>query len=1339
MADVLINSSAQSQTELRNTMWGAYFANQDDCVLIRSDGGSDLTTDFSSNGGTTWTPTEIVAGNVKRIACFADWEVPGGTGTIVHVVWLDVTDDTLYYVDVDAADGTSGTIRTIDNTLTVSATDTLNRLALCKTRSGNLVVAGSTQTELFCYESSDQFATAATSLSDVYEAATEEDWCLLFPANTGDGDDVCAIFQDRSVNQLTVKMLDRSNGAGGTWSETLIRVGVAEVAQYRNFDGSARHSDGKILLAYLSENKAANSDLGIYEINPNSISSPTITAKTDIFTNVGGNGQPSMVIDQNTDDIYVAYCKGNFATVGSQTDVVFHKSTDGGATWGSEQAFSENTGTNVNPELLGSTRSITSAEGRVMWCWYAEGDNDFYTNTNNAVVITASSSDDLTSDDIASTSSVGAPVITQVHALTSSDISSATTVGTPTLTEDVMHALEADDIASTASVGTPVITQVHALVADDIASTTSVGTPTLVEGGDLPVEPDDLSIATAVGNPTLQENNNILDAFSLASTTTVGQPTLTIVGGTPAFSRAKDLRILVNGVDYGMPQNWRQLQFTYDFNGLDLLNQDLPGNFEYCGKEPYEDLLTQVREAVCGEIELQVQVICWPLVPDWESIYDATAKLTDATFICGGNPPCQVNITANRFNAFAALEESATDEICIDCENVSTQTDDIRIRQIQTGGVHIAEDGVTENTRCFVPVDELISAMVDEVGYISGNGIGSDVWAFDFQHEVNRITIPNTSDAQIVITVISEWGTTHSATINFIGGESLAERAEFVKKALLGRNYATGISASGFSPRAHQIFHDISAIRISVDADVRPAYVQGSVSVRAAGQLDIITDWPVNSIVVSGDVNGTLNVDQLQAYQYGLGNIMFSTNGLDIDGICLTWAELKAFMTCVHPTVFLPTDKNFTYAGYDAIFNSQVAAITQGALQPKQVSWRVREDILHNKGLFGQRSLLEDVEIAEDNWLFYGSGNQLDAARIGHISPTDFISVDTAIGATTVAGTITFSGDITIVNPTGSDITIFLSMWEDNTGTTQIVGESSAITIAAGTTKVVNVFNQNLFNPQAGCINSGVNMWMRVRTISGGGGLIFPGISQDSFRYDIHASDFDAPLITDDSAFLDFDPYYDFSDFSSCTGIRDCEVNSKFYTGLGFAFTQQLNFLADYEDLIFCAFRFPGSGSDDINSNDDQTWMFQREWYFNSLGTPPTCYDKKVISYYFHNMPLQHPWLAAEWAKYVPSSFAADRYSYDNILTSGGTGVEPSLTQANQNFFPNGGLIEKAHSRTKLYEFTDCISLISRIFRGLERATSFQHCDQGTRSGILRKMPKRLDDQGVTQFVVEAE
>ena len=530
MADIQVTGLAHAALENRQALAGPFWADSSNGVILYVDNGSDISSAYTDDGGATWTLTEIEAGTCKRLDCWFDEETPGITGDTVHTAWLDTSGD-LKYVAVNASDGTSGTIRTVDNTLTVSSTDNLNRLAITKTKSGNVIIAGSTQTELFAYKSSDQYATAGTSIADPYETTTEEDWGVLYPANTTDDADACIIFQDRSANELSIKMYDDS---ANTWTETSISTGIVEDIAYQNLDAAVRASDGKILAVAHSDADSTGDDLLTWEINPNSISSPTVTAKTNVFTNQSESAQAAIMIDNNTDDVYIAYIKGG--TWLSSTDIVYHKSTDDMATWGTEQAYTE---TSRDYRMVTGGRSIKSGqEGFIQWATFDDDSRDIFVNTVNDEAITAGSDYSLTATGVSSASSVGTPAITQAHDLTGTGVSSASSVDSPALTQ--LHDLTASGISSASSVGSPAITQVHDLTATGISSASEVGTPAL-SSDSIALTADSISSASSVGSPALTQVHD-LTGSGVSSASSVGSPVLTQVhslGGTGISSASE--------------------------------------------------------------------------------------------------------------------------------------------------------------------------------------------------------------------------------------------------------------------------------------------------------------------------------------------------------------------------------------------------------------------------------------------------------------------------------------------------------------------------------------------------------------------------------------------------------------------------------------------------------------------------------------------------------------------------------------------------------------------------------------------------------------------------------
>jgi hypothetical protein len=388
MADTQVFSAPQNATDSRKVFCGPFFADVNNAVFVCDDSGADLNSFYTSDAfATAPTQTEVEAGNCKAMYAFPDWAVPGDTGTIVHVAWMDVTQSELYYVTIDASDGTIGTKRTVDTTLTVSGTDFLNRICITKTRSGNIIIAGSTQTETFAFKSTDNFVTSNTSIASPYETATEEDHCLMFPANTLDNNDACAVFQDRSAGTLTLKKYD--DGTDSWASETTIVASGIVSNNRMNMDAVMRASDGKLIVATHTGFDTTTNDILCYEVDP--ADTVAVTALTTIETDLEEAGWISMVINQQNDDIYVCYIYGSamLATTGTY----YKLSTNGGTSWGTRTKLSEDADDDIR--MMGCTMSITDAGGQFMPGWYNDDTTDIWVNLNTSIEISAATGGDV--------------------------------------------------------------------------------------------------------------------------------------------------------------------------------------------------------------------------------------------------------------------------------------------------------------------------------------------------------------------------------------------------------------------------------------------------------------------------------------------------------------------------------------------------------------------------------------------------------------------------------------------------------------------------------------------------------------------------------------------------------------------------------------------------------------------------------------------------------------------------------------------------------------------------------------------------------------------------------
>jgi len=374
------NYSSDGDSDRKGGLWGPYWSSPDKGVIIFVNNSAELSRAYTSDGGDNWTVTAITTTTtVVKVAAWYDKENVDNTGTLVHITWLDDATDDCFYRTLDVSDNSLGTRKTVDDGLNVHNSGYANELSITQTVSGNIIVGISTQVNILTYKSADNFVTAGTSISSIYEAGNQEDKVLLFPATTGDDNDAVAIFGDRNVSELSIKMYDDSVG---NWIETSISGSMTQEQNWVVHGGAVRHSDGHILLVSHSNLDDAGDDLRTWDITPDDINNPDVTAKTNIFTDQSEAGGQAMIIDQQTDDVYVAYIKGG--TWGSSSDVVFHKSDDGMATWGTEQKYSETTD---DVKRVHGGRTIGDSGGRIQWGWVNDDYAVVYVNLVNDIEI----------------------------------------------------------------------------------------------------------------------------------------------------------------------------------------------------------------------------------------------------------------------------------------------------------------------------------------------------------------------------------------------------------------------------------------------------------------------------------------------------------------------------------------------------------------------------------------------------------------------------------------------------------------------------------------------------------------------------------------------------------------------------------------------------------------------------------------------------------------------------------------------------------------------------------------------------------------------------------------
>lgn len=381
MADTLVDGVAASGTHDIG-MFGPYWSNKDTAIIVFIDQSQDVSIRRTADAGATWSKTVVDAGTAEQMSSYFDKETPDDTGDVVHIAWSDSVAGSIFYRGFNVASNSFVAAKaTVDGGITVGAA-TNERVSITKTRSSNLIVAFETGTEIGCVKSGDAFATAGTIIDDVFEGAGNIDTSLLLPANTGDSNDACAIYMDRSVDTTSIKMYDDS---ANLWTETIISSGMDVNVTGISMDAATRHSDGHILLSQHSNDDTATDDLRTWDLTPDSIASPGVSAKTDVLTDIAEAKRVAVLINQQTDDVYVAYTRG--ATQDATVDVFYKLSTNDMTSWGSETSYSEDTPDDLR--IVHGGHSVGDDGGRIQFSFFNDDLNDIFVNETNDIQIDA--------------------------------------------------------------------------------------------------------------------------------------------------------------------------------------------------------------------------------------------------------------------------------------------------------------------------------------------------------------------------------------------------------------------------------------------------------------------------------------------------------------------------------------------------------------------------------------------------------------------------------------------------------------------------------------------------------------------------------------------------------------------------------------------------------------------------------------------------------------------------------------------------------------------------------------------------------------------------------------
>lgn len=340
----------------------------------------------SLDGGATWGSPVVIniptGAVVADMAVWADWWTPNDFGEIIHIAIGRQTPikDVLYY-QLDTTDDTLSAPTTV-----YAPSGDFNSapgIDITKTRGGNLLVVShiSPIGSAAIHKSTNNGVTWNPISLFTGPTWSTSNHIRIFPGNEVDPNDVWVI---RGVSGADPGFrLETYDDSADSWSSAGRFSNDATGSLFTN-NGAIRHSDGHLIFAATLRQGVAGAEIELWDIN----GAASIIQKTSVSLDTDHIGRSAIQIDQETDDLRVAYMEGT--ALGTAMECKYRHSTDGGVSWGAVQIFSVGTDDEWRGLFVGrSTHPINGGRWAPIWKQedFGAPPQDIFTSFDNSIVL----------------------------------------------------------------------------------------------------------------------------------------------------------------------------------------------------------------------------------------------------------------------------------------------------------------------------------------------------------------------------------------------------------------------------------------------------------------------------------------------------------------------------------------------------------------------------------------------------------------------------------------------------------------------------------------------------------------------------------------------------------------------------------------------------------------------------------------------------------------------------------------------------------------------------------------------------------------------------------------
>lgn len=389
MPDVIWSVDPKSDTH--GKLWQAQFVSPAPNIVYGIEltaVGADFQLRKSVDGGATWANVGAPQGaTVQLFGWYYDQWTEDETGTLIHCVYLDSGGGHIgtWYFNIDTSDDSFSAEVNVDaGDPDVVLTWARRHVQVIKKRDGNLVILGKFDNlvaNFLHYRSTDEGLTWSAPLANPFEG--DLDMVLPSPGYELDPADYVATYYDVVSRDITLKTYDDS---ANTWSESaaLVNVPSADLA-FVSFDLRQRWTNQSTMFFGWNDEDDPTADLIGVTITGEAVGGYTFTPTADVQTNQNESYLCAVTIDQQNDDIYVAFAQGGIWL--SSVTPKYRRSTDGGVTWEAEVTLME--GVVDDYRSCWQSGSINNAGGEIIGWWYNDDTVDCLTNVSTAISIPA--------------------------------------------------------------------------------------------------------------------------------------------------------------------------------------------------------------------------------------------------------------------------------------------------------------------------------------------------------------------------------------------------------------------------------------------------------------------------------------------------------------------------------------------------------------------------------------------------------------------------------------------------------------------------------------------------------------------------------------------------------------------------------------------------------------------------------------------------------------------------------------------------------------------------------------------------------------------------------------